>query len=172
MRYLSLFLLLGLPFLLAAQPRTGTSLPEVTITGDDGGLVAGGAWNSASHKGKVVTLMYVDPDEKAVNEHVERALKAEKFPRDRYHSVAVVNSGATWKPDSVIKVILKGKQADYPESTYVMDREKVLVRKWKLADDNYHVLTFDKSGKLIYSKAGRMNDADIQELIRLIRSNL
>lgn len=155
-----------------AQPKTGQSLPAVTLGGKNGGLVAGGDWQSATLAGKVVTIMYVDPDEKELNEHVERALKKENFPRDRYHSVGMVNTAATWKPDSAIRMVLKNKQKDYPESTYVMDRRKVLVDRWKLADDTYHVLTLDKQGKVLFSKAGKLSDADIRELIGAIRANL
>lgn len=164
--------LLFLCFAVIAQPKNGQSLPAVTLGGKDGGLVAGGDWHSSSLTGKVVTIMYVDPDEKELNEHVEKALKKENFPRDRYHSVGMVNTAATWKPDSAIRMVLKNKQKDYPESTYVMDRRKILVDRWKLADDTYHVLTLDKQGRVIYSKAGKLSDADIRELIGAIRANL
>ena len=155
-----------------AQVAIGTAPSTVRITGDQGGKVAGGDWSSDEIRGKVYTVMYVDPDEKDVNEHVERSLKAENFPRDKYGSMAIVNTAATWKPDAVIKMILKSKQKDYPDSIYIMDRQKVLVKKWGLKDYNYHVLTFGKDGKLLYSKAGALSDRDIQELKRIIRSNL
>ncbi len=165
--------LLGLsPFLLVAQPATGKQLLDVTLAGKSGGRVDGSPWRSDEITGKVYTLLYVDPDESKTNEHVERALKKEKFPRDRYGSIAVVNTAATWKPDSMIRMVMKGKQKDYPDSVYVMDRDKVLVKKWKLADDNYHVLTFDASGRLIYQKAGKLSDSDIRELVQVIRANL
>lgn len=155
-----------------AQLAMGTAPSPVRITGGQGGRIAGGDWSSTEIKGKVYTVMYVDPDEKDVNEHVERSLKAENFPRDRYGSIAIVNTAATWKPDAVIRMILKGKQKDYPDSIYVMDQDKVLVKKWGLKDDSYHVLTFDKDGKLLYSKAGALNERDIQELKKIIRANL
>lgn len=159
-------------FPLSAQPVKGRPLPAVEIAGPEGGAVAGGAWHSASMSGKVTTLMYVDPDEKDVNAHVEQALKKENFSRDHFASVAVINTAATWKPDSVIRMVLKSKQKEFPDTRYVMDRRKVLVRHWKLADDNYHVLTLDREGRVLYEKAGALNDADIRQLIRLIRENL
>lgn len=155
-----------------AQVAIGTTPSPVRIAGEQGGRVAGGEWSSTEIKGKVYTVMYVDPDEKDVNEHVERSLKAENFPRDRYGSIAIVNTAATWKPDAVIRMILKGKQKDYPDSIYVMDQDKVLVKKWGLKDDSYHVLTFDKDGRVLYSKAGTLNERDIQELKKIIRTHL
>jgi uncharacterized protein len=172
MRIVLLSLLLAILNSLSAQPRDGQSLPGVVLSGRDGGLVAGGDWRSESLLGKVTTLMYVDPDEKELNEHVEQALKKENFPRDRYGSIGVVNTAATWKPDSAIRMVLKNKQKEFPESTYVMDRRKVLVDRWQLTDDTYHVLTLDKSGRVIYSKSGRLNDSDIRDLIKAIRSHL
>ena len=172
MRLFLLATFLGLPLFLLAQLDMGQRPPKVTLEGTDGGKVAGGAWHSGLIGDKVTTVMYVDPDAKEVNEHVERALKAENFPRDRYGSMAIVNAKATWKPDAVIKMVLKGKQKDYPDTMYVMDREKVLVKEWGLADDDYHVLTFDAAGQLLYSQAGKLNDTDVQKLIRIIRSNL
>jgi YtfJ family uncharacterized protein len=170
LRMIVLFLLL--PSLGKAQPEVGKSLPVVEIKGKEGGLVAGGDWTSSRIRGKVITLMYVDPDEKEVNEHVEQALKREDFPRDKYGSVAVINTAATWKPDSAIKMVLKRKQNEFPDTEYVMDRRKVLVERWGLADDAYHVLTFGKDGRLLFQKAGRLSESDIQKLIRIIRENM
>lgn len=160
------------PLLVFAQPELDSRLPAVQLSSKDGGLVTGGAWSSSGIKGKVITLMYVDPDEKEVNEHVEQALKKENFPRDKYGSIAVINAAATWKPDSVIKMVLKRKQKDFPDTEYVMDRRKVLVEKWGLADDAYHVLTFAPDGRLLFQKAGRLSEGEIQKLIRIIRDHL
>ncbi len=167
-----LFSLFSWSVQLQAQLAIGSMPSAVKISGDQGGKVTGGDWSSTEIKGKVYTVMYVDPDEKDLNEHVERSLKSENFPRDKYGSMAIVNSAATWKPDAVIKMILKGKQKDYPDSIYIMDRDKVLVRKWGLRDDSYHVLTFGKDGTLLYSKSGALSDQDIRELKRIIRANL
>ena len=102
--------ILGLTMPCQAQLSIGSIPAPVKISGAQGGKVAGGNWSSAEIKGKVYTVMYVDPDEKDLNEHVERALKSENFPRDKYGSMAIVNSAATWKPDAVIRMILKSKQ--------------------------------------------------------------
>lgn len=170
--FIPTLLLCALALSLTAQPSKGKTLPLVELSGKDGGRVTGQDWSSREIKGKVWTLMYVDPDEKDVNEHVEQALKKENFPRDRYGSIAMINAAATWKPDAVIKSVLKGKQKDYPDTIYAMDRNSSLVKKWQLYDDNYHVLTFDKEGRVLYSKAGKLSDADIAELIAIIRANL
>ncbi|MCA0447779.1 MAG: YtfJ family protein [Bacteroidetes bacterium] len=166
------FLLLCLPVLTSAQVAVGVVLPKVDLSGDNGGRLNGQLWSSSEITGKVYTMMYVDPDEKGINEHVEQALKAENFPRDKYGSIAMINMDASWKPNAVIKMVIDGKQKDFPHTIYVMDKDKILVKKWGLADDNYHVITFDKTGKVIFQKAGKLTDSDVKKLIEAIKTNL
>jgi len=145
---------------------------EVTLEGKDGGKVDGSAWHSSMLKGKVYALFYVDPDKKDVNNVLADALKAKDFNRKKYNSVAIVNLAATWIPDTIIESKLKDKQKKFPHTVYVKDKEKVLVKKWSLADDNSNVLVFNKKGKLIYKKFGKVSDNEIQEVITLIEKNL
>ena len=145
---------------------------SVTIEGDNGGLVAGGAWHSSMLKDKVHVLFYVDPDEKDTNEAFADALKTKDFDRSKFASVAIVNLAATWKPNVVINMLLKAKQKKFPNTIYVKDKHKVLVKKWGLADDASDVLVFDKGGKLLYSKSGKLEKAEIDKVIDLITGNL
>ncbi len=67
---------------------------------------------------------------------------------------------------------LEDKQKKYPNAIYVRDYDKVLVKQWDLADDNSDVPAFDKNGKLIFMKAGKLTPEDIKKLTGLIRENL
>ena len=152
--------------------KVGAPAPEVTLEDKLGGRVDGTAWKSNELTGKVHVLFYVDPDEQKLNEHVEQALKKEKFPLDRYDSVAIVNMAATWIPNFLISKRLKKKQAEFGYTTFVKDQGKVLVRAWGLKDNSYHVVVFDKSGNVVWSKGDKLNDTDISDLITTIRRNL
>ena len=163
--------LLGLTLMIGAV-EVGTVPAEVTLSGKDGGKVSGDAWCSASLKGKVIALFYVDPDKKDLNEAFAERLKAKHYPSSKAASVVVVNMAATWKPNFILDAILKSKQKKYPRALYVKDLRKVLVKEWELADDDYNVLIFDKSGKLIYKKAGKMSKKEIDRAIALIDKNL
>ena len=79
---------------------------------------------------------------------------------------------ATWLPNFAISLALKDKQERYPKTIYVRDYDKVLVKEWGIADDNSDVLTFDKEGKVIFIKYGKLNAEDIQKLIQVIRANI
>jgi len=152
--------------------EVGSIPPAVTLDGANGGNVNGSAWSSSMLKGKVYVLFYVDPDEKDLNQAVTHALKKEHFDRKSYGSVAVVNLAATWKPNAIIEALLKKKQKEFPDTTYVMDKKRVLVNKWQLADDNSDILLFDKNGKLLFKKFGKLSQQEIHQLITLIKSHM
>ncbi len=147
--------------------------PVVRLSGEKGGRVDGTAWSSTEIRGKVYTLMYVDPDAKNMNIPTEKALKAQNFPKDRYGSIAVINMEATWKPNVIINKILKGKQKDYPDTIYVRDMDYYLAKAWQLKKNgSYAVLCFDPEGKLIFMKDGKLSPADTQKLINIIKKAL
>ena len=145
---------------------------SVTLSGKSGGKFNGEAWNSATLKGKVHIVFYVDPDKRKINENLSKALKKRHFDRKNYGPVAIINLAATWMPDAVLEMKIKSKQKEFPDTVYVKDKDKTLVKKWKLADDNSDILLFDKKGKLIYKKFGKLSDADITKLMALIEKNL
>ncbi len=151
----------------------GEKPKNITIEGENGGLASdGSAWNSSSIKEKVYVLFYVDPDEKDTNSHFSQKLKAKKYDRSNYGSIAIVNLAATWKPNFIIESLLKEKQEKFPDTIYVKDKNSVLVNEWSLADDNSDILIFSKEGNLLFYKAGAMSDEDIQKALRLIEANL
>ena len=43
-------------------------------------------------------------------------------------SVAVINLAATWKPNSIIGLILSSKQKEFPKTIYVEDENSKLVK--------------------------------------------
>jgi predicted transcriptional regulator len=147
---------------------------EVTISGENGGLVKNGkAWSSNMLKDKVYVVFYVDPDEKDVNEEFSQALKAKDYrSRGDFGSMAIINMAATWKPNFAINVILKGKQKEFPKTIYVKDKNKVLVKEWGLGDDASNILIFSKDGTLLFYKSGKMSEKDTQKAFDIIEANL
>ena len=152
--------------------EVGKIPPKAVLSGDDGGIVDGKEWSSSMLKKKVTVLFYVDPDERDENYDLTQALKVKHFSRKKYRSVAIINLAATWMPNFVLETKLKKKQKEFPDTIYVKDRNKVLVKKWNLKDDASDVLVFDKSGKLIYKKYGKLDSKEIEDLMKLIEKNL
>ena len=170
----------GLIFVLAAflvnhtaqAIEMGEIPPKVELKEKLGGRLDGKPWSSEELRGKVHVLFYVDPDEKDTNNDASEALDKEKFPGEKFQSVGIINMAASWLPNFAISSSLKDKQKRYPRTTYVRDYKKVLVSAWKIADDSSNVLAFDKKGKLIFRKDGKLTAEEIQTLIKVIRDHL
>jgi uncharacterized protein len=157
---------------IAQAIEIGEVPPKVELKEKLGGRLDGKPWSSEELQGKIHVLFYVDPDEKDTNNHASDAIDKEKFPVDRFHSYGIINMAATWMPNFAINMALKDKQERYPKTTYVRDYMKVLVKAWKIADDSSDVLVFDKKGKLIFKKEGKLNAMEVQTLIKAVRDNL
>jgi YtfJ family uncharacterized protein len=171
--FLRLLLLCCLvPHIAWAGIKMGHTPKNIELKGDLGGRLDGSPWESNELKGKIHVLFYVDPDEKDLNNEASEALKAEDFSRKKFQSVAIINMAATWLPNFAISSSLKKKQEQYPTTIYIRDYKKVVVNAWEISDDNSNVLAFDKKGRLIFRKDGKLNQEDIRKLIRIIRDHL
>lgn len=152
--------------------KIGTTPKTINLAGDAGARVTGEAWSSDELKGKIHCLFYVDPDEKDLNDEAAQALKKEEFPKDKFTSVAVINMAASWAPNFIIQSNLEAKQKEFVDTIYVRDFKKALVKEWNLLDDSSDIAVFDKAGKVVFSKDGKLSEADIKALIKVIRENL
>ncbi len=150
----------------------GQAPVKVELEGKLGGHLDKSAWSSGEFKGKVSVVFYVDPDVKDLNNDASEALKKEKFSLEKYQSFGIINMAATWMPNIAISSALKVKQKRYPDTIYVRDYKKVLVKKWEISDNNSNVLAFDKQGRLIFRKDGKLESEDIRRLIQAIREHL
>ena len=168
----ALFAVSLVPAVARAGAELGQVSPKVELKDKLGGRLDGTPWSSEELKGKVHVLFYVDPDEKDTNNDTSEALDKEKFPREKFQSVAIINMAATFMPNFLISSSLKEKQEKYPRTIYVRDYKKVLVKEWKLGDDSSDVLAFDKEGKVIFRKDGKLTPEEIQELLKVIKENL
>ncbi|MBN2035024.1 MAG: transcriptional regulator [Deltaproteobacteria bacterium] len=155
-----------------AGAEQGQVPSAVELKGKLGGRLDGAPWSSEELRGKVHVLFYVDPDEKDTNNETSEALEKEKFPSDRFQSVAVINMAATFMPNFLISSSLKEKQEKYPRTLYVRDYKKALVNEWGLADNSSDILGFDKQGRVIFRKDGKLTMEEIQQLIKIIKESL
>ncbi len=170
-----LFILVSMFFVASfayAEVKPGEIPERIELKEDLGGRLDGAAWSSDEMRGRVFVLFYVDPDEKDLNNDASEALKKENFPDEKYQSVAIINMAATWLPNFAISSSLKKKQKQYPRTTYVRDYKKALVEKWGLSDDTSDVLAFDREGRLIFRKDGKLGAGDIEKLLKVVRDHL
>jgi predicted transcriptional regulator len=170
--FLGLIFLCLLPLKAVYGLEVGTTPPTITLEGDLGSRVDGKPWSSDELKGRIVSLFYIDPDEKSLNEPLEAAYKKEEFPFDKHKSFAIINMDATWMPNGLIASKLKQKQEEFPQTTYVKDLKKSLVSKWGLKDDSINVVVFNKEGKILFFKKGPTTPEEISLLMKTIRAEL
>lgn len=158
----------------SASISMGNGPKSIILEGKLGGRITGEMWTSQTElaNNKVNLFFYIDPDNRTLNDDLAERLKAENFPRDRYASTVVINMGATWLPNEFLEATLKRKQKQYPDTTYVKDLDKTLVKEWGLPDNSYSVMAFDKEGKLWYSRDGKFSEEQIDEVINGIKARL
>ncbi len=166
------FFLPGLGLAKTALP-VGETLPPLTLSASHGGYVSDGKpWSSESMRGRLNFVVYVDPDDKDLNNALAERLKAENLPSDILSSVALINLAASWKPDSLIMSALRDKQKDYPSTTYVYDKDKSVAGRWQLPPEGYHVLLIDKEGRLLFEKNGQFNKQEIENFLSLVKTEV
>ena len=146
----------------------------IVLTGSLGANINGSPWttDSISKTGKVVSLFYVDPEEKNLNEALELAYDNAHFNKEKHASIAIINMAAAWYPNSVINTQLEAKQVKFPRTTYVKDLQKILVKEWDLQDDSVNVVVFGKDGNVLYIKKGQMSPSEITTLMALIETKI
>ncbi len=158
--------------ILAFLLTLGSIPPVVELDGKDGEMVNGDKFSTEMIKGKVYLVLYVDPDVRKKNDKFVEEIKKQKFDKSKFGSIVIINMSATWLPNFALNKILKKKQKQFPDTIYVKDYKKVFVKKWGLKDDDYNVLLFDKNGKLLFYKSGKMSEEDTKKVIDLISKNL
>lgn len=152
----------------AQKIRVGEVPPVVVLDGENGGKVKGGPFSTEELRGKVFFVVYVDPDYRDLNEEFNEKLKARHYPDDKYGSVAITNMAATWLPNFLLRALLEEKQEKYPRTTFVMDYNKVMVKEWGLADDNYNTMIIGKDGRLLFWKVGKLTGEDEKTIFNIL----
>jgi predicted transcriptional regulator len=163
-----------LPLLAAAllAVEVGRPLPQLTLSGKEGGRVDGKPFDSAALAGKTTVIFYVDPDKKGLNEAFTDALHARHFDRSRYRSVAIVNMAATWMPNFAIASALKSKQEKYPDTLYVKDKVKKGVKVWGMADDDANFMVVSPEGKVLYYIPGKIPESEYERIFGTIERSM
>ena len=146
------------------------NIKDVSISGDKGGFVNGKTWTFSKNHNKVRLIFYVDPDERDKGKHFKgKATKLEElYSEDRFKVQVILNLDATWVPTAIISSKIESKQKERPQRDFILDKDKVLVKKWGIADDEYNVLVFDSSNNLIYHHSGDISKDDIKTIYKLI----
>jgi len=141
---------------------------NIVLDKSNGGTSEGKVWHSNSLKGKVHTLIYMDPDKREDSKLLLDALAKLNYPERVYSTVAIINLAATWMPNAILKSKLKSKQKELKNMEYIFDKTKFLIKKWHLKDDASNVFVLNKKSKVIYAKSGKLDSKDIINILNKI----
>jgi len=166
MSVIAFFLLMFLN--ISSQIKVGEKPPVVVLSGNDGGKVSGEPFSTEELQGKVFFVVYVDPDYRDLNEDFNEKLRARHYPDAVFGSVAITNMAATWLPNIILKNAIAEKQKKYPRAVFVLDYNKVFVKKWGLADDNYNTIIIGKDGRVLFYKVGKLTDDDQAKIFEIL----
>lgn len=124
----------------------------------------------ASWEGKVLSIIYVDPDVSDLNEHYADALKKAKddglLKGESYKGIGIADCAATWKPNFAIRSIA-GKKAKKFNTIILFDLKASLRKAWGLKKDTSNVILLDKKRVVQAIVRGRVPDDQVADLVQL-----
>lgn len=122
---------------------------------------------------KVLSIFYADPEGADLNDPLADAIKAKKFPKSKYRGIGIANLKDTWKPNSLIRMMVRRKIAKY-NSTILTDPNRIVPGKWGLGncDDTSVVIIIGKDKKVKFIKKGKVRGSGIVKVLNLIASEI
>ncbi|RKQ40075.1 YtfJ family protein [Enterobacter sp. R1(2018)] len=132
-------------------------------------------WNSAQLAGKVRVLQHIAgrSSAKEKNAGLIEAIKAAKFPHDRYQTTTIVNTDdAIVGTGMFVRSSIESNKKQYPWSQFVVDSNGVAKKAWQLEDGGSAIVVLDKNGRIQYAKDGSLTQAEVQQVINLLRELL
>lgn len=128
--------------------------------------------NSPEFAGRALLIMYVDPDEKDLNVHVEDALMKERdagnLSATAFRSFGITNLKDTSKPNFLIRQIIKSKQ-EKTGAVILLDYDHTLLNLWGLKRDSSDVILLDKNRSCQFIYRGKLPAEEVVKLIGLIK---
>jgi len=123
-----------------------------------------------SWAGKVLSIVYVDPDVSDLNEHYADALKEAKddgrLREETYKGIGIADCAATWKPNFAIRAIA-GKKAKKFKTVILFDLKATLRKAWGLKKNTSNVVLLDKNRICRAIVRGRVPDDQVDHLVQL-----
>ncbi|MBU2261793.1 MAG: hypothetical protein KKF02_07710 [Proteobacteria bacterium] len=152
---------------LAAELKVGDKAPDFRLkdsTGKEYSLA------SPEFEGRVMSVFYVDPDEKDMNVHVEDVLL--KDPgldrKNKYKGLGITNMKATALPNFLIKGIVKSKQ-EKTGAIILLDYDYTILNLWGLQNDSSNVVILDKERICRYIYREKLSSEEVAKMIEVIK---
>ena len=165
------FVLLGLLWTVsaaaAAELKVGDKAPDFKLKDSTGKQYS---LASPEFEGRVMSIFYVDPDEKDMNVHVEDALLKDTGldRKTRYKGLGITNMKATALPNFLIKGIVKSKR-EKTGAIILLDDDYTILNLWGLQNDSSTAVIVDKERICRYIYRGKLPPEEVAKVIEIIK---
>jgi uncharacterized protein len=151
----------------AVELKVGDKAPDFSLKDSMGKAFS---LHSPEFQGKVMSIFYVDPDEKDLNAHVEDALlKDPGLERNvRYKGLGITNLKASKMPNFLIKSVVKSKQ-EKTGAVILLDDKYTILNLWGLKNDTSSLVILDKERICRYVYNGKLPPAEVGKVLKIIK---
>ena len=126
--------------------------------------------DSDEFKGKVLSVFYVDPDAKDLNNHVEDVLlKDPGLDRNKtYKGLGITNLKASKLPNFIIKSVIKDKQ-EKTGAIILLDDKYTILNLWGLKNHSSDLVVLDKDRICRYIYNGKLPKEEVTKAVNIIK---
>ncbi len=97
----------------------------------------------------------------------------EIFEKTDFHITTVLNlDDATWGTSGFVVSEVESKKREFPEATLVLDADGDGLKAWELAKKGAALAILDKEGKVPYFTQDPMTDANLEEMMALVKAQI
>jgi hypothetical protein len=132
-------------------------------------------WNSAQLPGKVRVLQHIAGRSSAKEENAAmvEAIKAAKFPHDKYQTTTIVNTDDAIVGTSMfVRSSIESNKKEFPWSQFIVDGNGVAAKAWQLQQGGSAIVVLDKEGRVQFAKDGPLTQQEVQQVISLLQGLL
>lgn len=132
-------------------------------------------WNSSQLAGKVRVVQHIAgrTSAKEKNATLIEAIKAAKFPHDRYQTTTIVNTDDAIPGSGMfVRSSIESNKQLYPWSQFIVDSNGLARKAWQLQEESSAIVVLDKDGRVQWAKDGALTQDEVQQVVALLHKLL
>ena len=132
-------------------------------------------WNSSQLAGKVRVVQHIAgrTSAKEKNATLIEAIKAAKFPHDRYQTTTIVNTDDAIPGSGMfVRSSIESNKQLYPWSQFIVDSNGLARKAWQLQEEGSAIVVLDKDGRVQWAKDGALTQDEVQQVVALLHKLL
>ncbi|WP_368971088.1 YtfJ family protein [Raoultella planticola] len=132
-------------------------------------------WNSSQLAGKVRVVQHIAgrTSAKEKNATLIEAIKAAKFPHDRYQTTTIVNTDDAIPGSGMfVRSNIESNKQLYPWSQFIVDSNGLARKAWQLQEESSAIVVLDKDGRVQWAKDGALTQDEVQQVVALLHKLL